>query len=170
VEWRFHPQRLTTEVILLTEAFNQMLDRLEASFALQRTFVTDVSHNLRTSLTSLQGQMDVLLLDPELKDDVRPDLQRVNAELRRLSRLVANLLTTARAEVGRLPQPFRHGIQFIELDLLLVEVAHQARFLNQQSRLQIGQLEQWKSSGHLSPPHLSLSEFSSCFQHALTML
>ncbi len=147
LERRFHPQRLTIEVILLTEAFNQMLDRLEASFALQRTFVTDVSHNLRTSLTSLQGQMDVLLLDPELKDDVRPDLQRVNAELRRLARLVANLLTTARAEVGRLPQPFRNGIQFVELDLLLVEVARQARFLNQQSRLEVAQLEQMSVPG-----------------------
>ncbi len=142
LEIRFSPQRLTTEIILLTEAFNQMLDRLEASFALQRAFVAGISHELRTPLTALQGQLDVLLLDPELKDETRQDLQQASTELRRLSRLVANLLTAARAEAGMLPQPFQHGIQFVELDLLLVEVAHQARFLKRQSRLELGQLEQ----------------------------
>jgi signal transduction histidine kinase len=138
---------LTTEIILLTEAFNQMLDRLEASFALQRAFVTEVSHELRTPLTALQGQMDVLLLDPELKDEMHQDLQQASAELRRLSRLVANLLTTARAEAGMLPQPFLHGTQFVELDLLLVEVARQTRFLDRQSRLELGQLEQMNVPG-----------------------
>jgi two-component system, OmpR family, sensor kinase len=142
LEIRFHPQRLTTEIVLLARAFNQMLDRLEASFALQHSFVADISHELRTPLTSIQGQLDVLLLDPELKDEMRTDLHQVSAEVRRLSRLIANLLTTVRAEAGISPQPFSYGIQFVELDLLVIEVARQAHFLNQQITLKIGQLEQ----------------------------
>lgn len=142
LEIRFHPQRLTVEIILLTEAFNRMLDRLQASFALQRNFVADVSHELRTPLTAIQGQIDVLLLDPDLKGEARPDLLEISAELRRLTRLVTNLLTTARAEAGLLPQPFKNSAHVVELDSLLVEVAHQARFINQQVKLEIGQLEQ----------------------------
>lgn len=139
---RFHPARLTVEIIMLTQAFNQMLDRLQASFALQRSFVSNVSHELRTPLTAIQGQIDVMLLNPELKGEMREDLQGVSAELRRLTRLVTNLLTSARAEAGMFPRPFDNGGQIVDLDALLVEVAHQARFINQQIRLEVEHLEQ----------------------------
>jgi signal transduction histidine kinase len=142
LQTRLPPQKPDTiEIQRLTEAFNSMLDRLEAGFDSQRNFVTNVSHELRTPLTAVQGHIDVLLLDPHL-DGIRPDLQQINAELRRLSRMVANLLTTARVDAGVLPQPFANGIQYVELDLLLVEVARQAHFLNQQEKIEIGHLEQ----------------------------
>jgi two-component system OmpR family sensor kinase len=139
---RFHPERLTVEIIMLTQAFNQMLDRLQASFSLQRGFVSNVSHELRTPLTAIQGQIDVLLLNPELKGEMREDLQEVSAELRRLTRLVTNLLTSVRAEAGMLPRPFDNASRAVDLDALLVDVAHQARFINQQTRLEVEHLEQ----------------------------
>jgi signal transduction histidine kinase len=142
LQTRLSPQKSDTiEIQKLTEAFNSMMDRIEASFDLQRSFVTNVSHELRTPLTALQGHIDVLLLDPNL-DGIRPDLYQINAELRRLSRMVANLLTTARVDAGMLPQPFANGIRYVELDLLLVEVARQAHFLNQQEKIEIGHFEQ----------------------------
>ncbi|MEO9085877.1 MAG: HAMP domain-containing sensor histidine kinase [Ktedonobacteraceae bacterium] len=139
---RLHPPKAVTEIEQLTGSFNAMAERLEASFALQHTFASDVSHELRTPLTAIQGQLDVLLLDRELKDEVHTDLQQVSAELRRLSRLVTNLLTTTRADAGMLPQPYAYGAQAVELDLLVVETARQARFLNQQRTLKIEELEQ----------------------------
>jgi signal transduction histidine kinase len=144
---RLRPQRSTQELELLAEAFNQMLERLDESFALQRAFVADVSHELRTPLTAIQGQIDVLLLHPELEDGLRPDLLHIQAELRRLSRLVVNLLTSARAEAGMLPHIDAAGSQPVQLDLLLVEVARQAHFFNHQSTLEIGQLEQIRILG-----------------------
>jgi signal transduction histidine kinase len=147
LQTRLPPQKPDTiEIQRLTEAFNSMLNRLEAGFDSQRNFVTNVSHELRTPLTAVQGHIDVLLLDPHL-DGIRPDLQQINAELRRLSRMVANVLTTARVDAGMLPQPFANGIQYVELDLLLVEVARQAHFLNQQERIEIGHLEQIRVPG-----------------------
>ncbi len=131
-----------TEVRQLAEAFNQMLNCLEASFALQRAFVADVSHELRTPLTSIRGQIDVLLLNPALGDEIRQDVQYIQAELSRLSRLVYNLLTDARAEVGTLPQVSQENTQQVELDALLIEIVHQVRFLNRRVRLSFGQLEQ----------------------------
>lgn len=139
---RIPQQSAVIEIHLLIDAFNQMSERLEASFALQRSFVADVSHELRTPLTALRGQADVLLLNPELDEDTRQDVQQIRTELERLSRLVNNLLTNARAEVGMLPHITEGRTQLVELDSLMIEVARQARFLNQKVTLEIKQLQQ----------------------------
>ena len=87
------------EVRILAEAFNHMLDRLEAAFEAQREFVADASHELRTPLTVMQGQLEVLAADPDPSPE---ELQRVEAllqdEISRISRLVDDLLLLARAE------------------------------------------------------------------------
>lgn len=152
-EIRYHPYILTIEVIQLTEAFNSMLDRLQASFALQRNFIANISHEMRTPLTAIQGEVDVLLIDPELKENMRQYLQDIRTELRRLSHLVTNLLTSAREDAGMPPQPFAHGIQMVELDSLLVDVAREAHFLYRKHAqsdtelLQIDKLEQIQVPG-----------------------
>ena len=130
------------EMKLLIEAFNQMSDRLEASFTLQRNFVADVSHELRTPLTSLRGQIEVLFMDSELSEKASQDLHQVQTELVHLSRIVSNLLAMARADIGVLPGVSGESIQRVELDLLLVEVARQARFLKQHVSLELGELQQ----------------------------
>ncbi len=130
------------EMRLLIEAFNQMSDRLEAGFTLQRNFVADVSHELRTPLTSLRGQIEVLFMDAELSAEASQDLRQIQAELVHLSRIVSNLLAMARAEIGMLPQVPGEGMQRVELDLLLIEVARQAHFLKQQVALELGELQQ----------------------------
>jgi signal transduction histidine kinase len=90
-----------TELRTLADAFNHMLDRLEDAFARQRGFVSDASHELRSPLTAIRGQIEVLARDPD------PDavaVQRVEAatlaELRRVERLVEELLALARLDEG----------------------------------------------------------------------
>ncbi|GAC1623093.1 MAG: HAMP domain-containing sensor histidine kinase [Ktedonobacteraceae bacterium] len=139
---RIPQQSAVAEIHMLTDAFNQMSKRLEASFALQRDFVADVSHELRTPLTSLRGQTDVLLLNPALDEDMRYDIEQLRTELERLSRLVNNLLTNARAEVGVTPRIAEGHTQIVELDSLVLEVARQARFLNRKVTLELGQFQQ----------------------------
>jgi two-component system, OmpR family, sensor kinase len=89
----------SSEVRVLSEAFNHMLDRLEAAFEAQREFVADASHELRTPLTVMQGQLEVLAADPDPSPE---ELQRVEAllqdEISRISRLVDDLLLLARSE------------------------------------------------------------------------
>lgn len=139
---RLEPKQRIREVQLLTEAFNQMSQRLEASFTLQRNFVADVSHELRTPLTSLRGQIDILLMNPDLDNEVSQDVQQIRAELVRLSHLVSNLLALARVEVGIVPEVSDENIQDVELDLLLVEVTRQATFLRRDVSMELGQLQQ----------------------------
>jgi signal transduction histidine kinase len=91
------------EIKQLADTFDAMLTRLEAAFRSQQSFVADASHELRTPLAILQGHADLALSDPhEDPRQCRRALEVVSAEVRRLSRMVASLLTLARADAGSL--------------------------------------------------------------------
>jgi two-component system OmpR family sensor kinase len=96
------------ELRTLVSTFNQMLDRLDVAFARQRRFVSDASHELRTPLTAIRGQLEVLARErsPEAED-----VQRVTAlalaEMRRVERLVDDLLALARLDERAEPQAQR---------------------------------------------------------------
>jgi signal transduction histidine kinase len=83
------------EIARLALTFNEMLDRLEDAFTTQRRFIDDASHELRTPITVIQGQLEVLGDDPE---DRRKALEIVMDELQRMSRFVSDLLLLARAD------------------------------------------------------------------------
>lgn len=87
------------EVRSLAETFNEMLGRLESSFAAQRRFVADASHELRTPLSVMRTELEVTLSDPEA--DVA-ELRRMGDVLgqatERAQRLVDSLLTLARLQ------------------------------------------------------------------------
>jgi heavy metal sensor kinase len=91
------------EIKQLADTFDAMLARLEAAFRSQQNFVADASHELRTPLTILQGHADLALSDPAADPpQYRRALEVVSAETHRLSRVVASLLTLARADAGSL--------------------------------------------------------------------
>jgi heavy metal sensor kinase len=114
------------EVRRLADTFNAMLDRLHAAFAAQRRFVADASHELRTPLTTIRGRSEVLLLSPTLDAETREGLVMIRDEAGRMGRLVANLLLLARGDAARAIDQ-----RPVELDVLLLEVARQARALAQ---------------------------------------
>ncbi|HVX34324.1 MAG TPA: histidine kinase dimerization/phospho-acceptor domain-containing protein, partial [Solirubrobacterales bacterium] len=92
------------ELRVLAESFNRMLDRLEDAFARQRGFVSDASHELRSPLTAIRGQIEVLARD---RDPDAAAVRRVEAatltELERVERLVDQLLALARLDEGAGP-------------------------------------------------------------------
>ncbi|HEY0363585.1 MAG TPA: HAMP domain-containing sensor histidine kinase [Solirubrobacteraceae bacterium] len=86
------------EVRVLAEAFDHMLDRLEAAFDRQTAFVADASHELRTPLTVIRGQLEVLALaDEPDAAEVRRVEKLVALEVQRMSRLVEDMLVLAQA-------------------------------------------------------------------------
>jgi two-component system OmpR family sensor kinase len=88
-----------TELRVLADAFNHMLDRLTEAFAGQRAFVADASHELRTPLTVISGQLEVLAAQTEPSErEVRRVERLVQAEIARITRLVDDLLLLAKAE------------------------------------------------------------------------
>jgi two-component system, OmpR family, sensor kinase len=87
------PVRGRDQVALLASTFNEMLDRLEASFASQRRFVDDASHELKTPLTIVRGHLE--LLDEDTPDEREATLSLVMDELDRMTRIVEDLLLLA---------------------------------------------------------------------------
>lgn len=83
------------EIGRLASTFNEMLDRLEESFATQRRFVDDAGHELRTPITVIRGQLELAGDDPEERKHA---MEIVNSELDRMSRIVDDLLILARSD------------------------------------------------------------------------
>ena len=90
---------LPDEVAPLVGALNGLLQRLGASLGAQRAFVADAAHELRSPLTALKLQMQMLQRAPD--EPARQDAARaLSAGIDRAARLVEQLLTLARAEPG----------------------------------------------------------------------
>ncbi len=117
--WRCAPRRSRWRG---WRAFDAMLARLRASFATQRRFVGDAAHELRGPLAAIRGRGDVLLLDSALDGAAREGVALMRDEAARMGRLVANLLLLARGDEARAIDR-----RPVELDVLLLEVARQAR-------------------------------------------
>ncbi len=115
------PFRGYDEIAELSATFNEMLERLESAFAIQRRFIDDAGHELRTPITVIRGHLDVMGADPE---DRRRTLEVVSDELQRMSRLVDDLLTLARAE-----QPDFVRRRPVDLDELTTRMLETARGL-----------------------------------------
>jgi two-component system heavy metal sensor histidine kinase CusS len=95
---RVNPQLLPKELAPLGEAFNQMLDRIETSFARMHQMSADMSHELRTPITNLIGQTELLLSYDYSAADLRNAQASNLEELQRMASLVENILFLARAE------------------------------------------------------------------------
>lgn len=116
----------------LAVTFNAMLESLEEAYRrlaealqAQQRFVADASHELRTPLTSIQGNVDFLLQPGNIPEEARQEaLSDISSETKRLSRLVKELLTLAKADSG-----LKLEMSRVELYPLLEEVTRQARFL-----------------------------------------
>jgi signal transduction histidine kinase len=101
---------LPNEVAPLVNSLNGLLARLAASLGAQRAFVADAAHELRSPLTALKLQMQLLRRAPD--DAARHEaVESLGAGIDRAARLVEQLLMLARTEPGGSPAAF------IELDL-----------------------------------------------------
>ncbi len=110
----------------LAATFNELLARLNESFEQQRQFMADASHELRTPLSVMHTAAEVTLEQPRrTESEYREALQMMDAQTRRLARIVEDMFTLARADAGRRPL---HRSNFY-LDELIRETARAAGVL-----------------------------------------
>ncbi len=90
------------ELKRLADTFDGMLDRLDRAFSSQRRFLADTSHDLRTPLTVIRSNVELVAEDPDATvaewNRVGEIIQR-NAE--KMSRMIDDLLAAARLQSGR---------------------------------------------------------------------
>ncbi len=87
----------------LATVFNNLLARLEQSFEQLRRFTSDASHELRTPLAAIRSVGEVALEKDGSRSEYRDTIGSMLEEVNRLTALVDNLLTIARADTGRIP-------------------------------------------------------------------
>lgn len=124
------------EVGDLAVAFNEMLAALEQNHQTLQRFLGDASHQLRSPLTTIRASLD-LALRPGLDEAERTALLAdAKGEAERMARLVADLLSLARAESG-----VRLDFGPVELDAVLVEAVRVQRQAAPHVRLSVASVE-----------------------------
>ena len=119
----------TDEVASLTATLNRMLDALESSREAERRFLADASHELRTPVTALVGNVDYAErhgIEPELLADLRHDatrLARLVDQLLVLEREVSAPPVDKRVHLDELVREATAGLPRVELGELAPAVA-----------------------------------------------
>jgi len=117
------------EIRPVTTAFNNLMQRFEASFTSQQRFVSNAAHQLRTPVAGMRAIIEAELLG-SAPGQASPTLERLHKSALRMSRLVTQLLSLSRAEPG-------NPAQFIVLDVdyLLQEVVEEYEVLAQEKNI-----------------------------------
>jgi signal transduction histidine kinase len=103
------------EIARLALTFNNMLERIEKAFELQKNFVSGSSHELRTPLTSITGQIEVSLMKDRTTAEYKEVLISLLDDMRNLNRLANALLELAQADLDR----SKLNMQKVRIDELL---------------------------------------------------
>ena len=86
------------EIGALADAFDRMLERLEASFTSISQFSADLAHELRTPINNLRGEAEVAVSKARTVEEYRQVLMSSLEEYERLSRMIENILFLARSD------------------------------------------------------------------------
>jgi signal transduction histidine kinase len=106
------------ELSELIRMLNQMLDRLEHSFDMQKNFISNASHELKNPLTAIMGEAEISLSKIRSVDQYIISLQKINDEAERLDIITKNLLNLAQADFEITEQ----NREAIRIDQLLYEI------------------------------------------------
>jgi len=115
------------ELGVLAHSLNAMLERLEHAYAEQRRFVADASHELRTPIAIMRGNVELLQTGRLSEADANDSLAMIASESKRMGRLIDELLALARLESGT------HSFQPLEVRTMLEEGAARINALGERT-------------------------------------
>ncbi|MGZ3514167.1 MAG: sensor histidine kinase [Thermodesulfobacteriota bacterium] len=141
---RINPPKVKDEISRLIETFNEMISRLDQSFQQMKQFSSDASHELKTPLTILKGEVEVMLRRERTSHEYQQTLKSNLEEINRMSQIVEDLLTLSKADTGEI------GLNKEEINLteILNEVVAQMNRLASSKKLDLS------SSNHDEDIHL----------------
>jgi two-component system, OmpR family, sensor kinase len=97
---RVEERRSQDEIGRLAATFNRMINRLEQAFERERRFTADASHEIKTPLAVLRGEIEVTLRRERAPEEYQRVLKSSLEEIARLTKLTDDLLTLARSDAG----------------------------------------------------------------------
>lgn len=110
----------TDEMGALIESFNKMADSLEKSEKRRSEFIANISHELRTPMTTIAGFADGILDGTIPKEEEKKYLKSIRDETRRLSRLVRDMLSASQAKANASDPKKRTVFDLTELVLQIL--------------------------------------------------
>jgi heavy metal sensor kinase len=141
---RIQPLKVKDEISRLIETFNEMISRLDQSFGQIKQFSADASHELKTPLTILKGEVEVTLRKRRTSDEYEQTLNSNLEEINRMSQIVDDLLFLSRADIGEI----RLNKEEINLTEILNELVIHMNILARAKNIRI------KTSNHHGDIHL----------------
>jgi signal transduction histidine kinase len=126
-------RNLPLEIEPLVSELNRLLERLQRAFSVQRAFISDAAHELRSPLTALRLQLQ--LLDRAPDEPARVEARsRLGAAVERAIHLVEQLLALARSE----PQEASPGFATVDLSAVAAEGISDAHELATSRQIDLG--------------------------------
>jgi len=122
------------EIGELATSFNQMTNSLSRLESMRKSFVTDVSHELKTPMTTIGGFIDGILDGTIDKENEKHYLELVSNEIKRLSRMVESMLGASRLESEEFVLKFER-FDFTEL-LINIVLSQEQRIENKSIHIQ----------------------------------
>jgi heavy metal sensor kinase len=130
---RITPPKVKDEISRLIETFNGMISRLDQSFRQIKQFSSDASHELKTPLTILKGEVEVMLRKERTQQEYQQTLNSNLEEINRMSQIVEDLLLLSKADTGQI----KLNKGDINLTEILTEVVAQMDMLARSKRLHL---------------------------------
>jgi signal transduction histidine kinase len=121
------------ELDRLTEVFNAMTSRLDNSFQRIREFTLHASHELKTPLTVMRGELETALREENLTAPQRELFLSQVDEIERLAKIVDGLTLLTKADTGQIKLNF----ESVRLDELVRESVADAKILAQQQTIRV---------------------------------
>lgn len=121
------------EIGRLTAQFNDMIERLETSFNQIQQFSADASHELKTPLTIMRGEIEVALRSKRLSRSTRELLESLYDEVLRLSGIVESLMTLIKSDSGRLTL----SIGKVNIDTIIQDLIEETNMLSSMKNISI---------------------------------
>ncbi|MDX6183601.1 HAMP domain-containing sensor histidine kinase [Flavobacterium sp. Fl-77] len=106
------------EISDLTATFNDMLDRLETSFEIQANFINNASHELKTPITTIIAEAEIMLLKDREVAEYKESLENIYSQASRLGNLTESLLKLTQTGYDGKKQV----LDIARIDELLMEV------------------------------------------------
>ena len=112
--------RIHNEVVDLAIACNQMADQLEKVESTRQQFVSNVSHELKTPLSSVKVLSESILLQEDVPKEMYVEfLHDINSEVDRMTAIINDLLTLVKLDQKEIPLNFKEG----DLNQMMADIA-----------------------------------------------
>jgi len=121
------------EIAQMAITFNQMLQRIEDAFILQREFVAHAAHELRTPFTVMVTELDYTLMQERDKEKYKEVIKSISRELKKLSKLSNGLLDLARISFEKSPADFK----MVRIDEMLIDAYQHALSIRPNSEIEL---------------------------------